>query len=58
MLQIEGFVLTEGPRILQSLHVSYKLDTISHLSLDPPREKLYRPKERVFLPYELSIGEF
>ena len=58
MLQIEGFVVSGGLRIFQSLHYRYKLDTNFYLSLDPPREKLYRLKERVFLPHELSIGGF
>ena len=40
------------------LHYRYKLDTIFHLFLDPPREKLYRFEEKLFLPYELSIGGF
>jgi hypothetical protein len=53
-----SFVTTGTLRIFQSPHYRYKLDTIFYLSLDPPREKLYRLKKRVFLPYELSIGGF
>jgi len=44
--------------MIQSLHDRNELDTIFYLSLDPPREKLYRIKERVFLPYHLSKGGF
>jgi hypothetical protein len=58
MLQITDFLGTGGLRIFQSPRYRYKLDTIFDLSLDPPGEKLYRLKEKVFLPYELSIGGF
>jgi hypothetical protein len=40
------------------LRYRFKLDTIFHLSLDPPGEKLYRLKKRVFLPFGLSLGGF